>query len=671
MKTASTANLKISLKSSSQMRELPELLAPAGSPDSVYAAINGGADAVYFGGRIANARNSAKNFSGEEIFHAVNLLHDNGKRAYITLNILHTDRELADVLKFAEYCCIIGADAFIIQDVGLSQIIKKYFPGIKLHASTQTAGHNLCSAQNFFELGFSRIVAARELDCENIKYLINNSPVEIEMFVHGALCSSHSGRCFLSFTLGNTRSANRGMCAQPCRLRYDLKYNNGYALSLKDLCLASHIKEIMALSPASLKIEGRMKPPDYVYNVCKIYRSCLDENRNATDREIDFLAKIFSRQGFTDGYFNKNPGVSMYGVRTEENKTESKKYLSPIFKWGDGGVAADRGLPLHISQRIPQTPAVCGRHPLSKGGFGNDGGNFRKNIKINPKLCLIFNSPEQFEQVSEYIRTDEILKRIYKIFLPLENKAKQIKIPGELIKLIGIKLPYVIFDSERGQIISAIKSADERSYSSSLMIDNIGHIDIAKELNIELFGNFGLNITNSYSLDEHKNMGFKDIILSPELNFAQIRDINKPINCGIVAYGRTHVMISENCLIRNSKAQSPVKYLRDVEDAVPYECQPISKGGFGACGENFYLTDKTGAKFLIQRDGNFGHRNIIYNSVPVYLADKKDLYKNIGLFFICLNFTDESPGQIKKIISDYALNKDNIIPPEKFTRGYR
>jgi putative protease len=166
------------------------------------------------------------------------------------------------------------------------------------------------------------MVAAREIDRGNLKYLIDNSPLEIEIFAHGALCSSHSGRCFMSFALGNTRSANRGMCAQPCRLRYD----GGYALSLKDLCLAGHIKAIIEMSPAGLKIEGRMKPPEYVYNVCKIYRACLDENRDAAKQEIDFLAKIFSRQGFTDGYFTDKLGADMYGIRTEKDKRESKKY---------------------------------------------------------------------------------------------------------------------------------------------------------------------------------------------------------------------------------------------------------------------------------------------------------------------------------------------------------
>jgi len=606
--------------------QIPELLAPAGSMDSIYAAIKGGADAVYFGGSFANARNAAKNFSGEEISAAVKLLHDHGKYAYITLNILHTDRELSSLLKFAEHCYINGADAFIIQDIGLSQIIKNYFPDIKIHASTQAAGHNLNSAKRFFDLGFSRMIAARELDRENLKYLIDNSPVEIEIFIHGALCSSHSGRCFMSFALGNTRSANRGMCAQPCRMQY----NNKYALSLKDLCLAGYIKEIIEFSPASLKIEGRMKPPAYVYNVCKIYRTCLDENRNATNQEIDLLAKIFSRQGFTDGYFTKNLGVRMYGVRTNENKLDSQNYAIPqnTIRRNCVGDLAD------TARRVPTN--------LSNLQISNI-----KNIKINPKLCLIFNSSEQFSQVSEYIKADEILKKIYKIFLPVNH---QIKIPDEYIKITGLKLPYVLFDNEREQIINAIKNTP----INSVLIDNIGHINFVSGANIELFGNFGLNITNSYTLEEYKKMGLHAVILSPELNFAQIRDINKSINCGIVAYGKTHVMISENCLIRNN-----------------FSCKVNILNNINSCGftGNFYLTDKTNAKFLVC--GDYGHRNIIYNSVPIYLADKKDSYKNLGLFFISLNFTDENPNQIKKIISDYIINKNTVSPPEKFTRGYK
>ena len=584
------------------MSERPELLAPAGSPEALGAAIAGGADAVYFGGRYANARNFAKNFSDEEISRGVSLLHDNGMRAYITLNILHTDKELPEILTFAEYCHKSGADAFIIADLGLSRVIKNYFPEAKLHASTQAAGHNLNAAKKFFDLGFSRMVAPREADRDNLKYLIDNAPIEIEMFVHGALCCSHSGRCYLSLALGGSRSANRGSCAQPCRQ----KYGATYALSLKDLCLAGHIKQIIELSPASLKIEGRMKPPEYVYNVCKIYKMCLEENRDATAEEIELLAKVFSRQGFTDGYFKNRLGAHMLGVRTKKNisdSKDSKSFVSPDFK---------------KDFEIAHTTAAANRIILER--------TKTKNIKINPKLCLIFDSCEKFLQVAEYLKSDEIQNRIYKIFVPLEN---HMNIPEEQKKITGVRLPYVIFDSERKSIASAIK----KTGLGSVLVDNIGHTDTAAGLDLEMFGNFGLNVTNSHSLDEYKKMGFGDIILSLELNFAQIRDINKTANCGIYAYGKLPVMILENNISRTDS----------------------------------YLTDKTGAKFLVCGEGR---RNILYNSVPIYLADKKELYKNLGLFFVSLNFTDETPEQIKKIISDYAQNKPGIQPPAKFTRGY-
>ena len=230
--------------------KLPELLSPAGSFEALCAAVKGGADAVYFGGKTGNARVHAKNFTDSEIVRAINHLHAHAKRAYITLNTVYTDRELNGILKFADLCFSSGADAFILQDLGLAKLIKSYLPDAELHASTQAAGHNLDACRVFKELGFTRIVAAREIDAENLKFLVEKSPLEIEIFIHGALCSSHSGRCFMSYVQGSTRSANRGSCAQPCRLAY----KGGYLLSLKDLCLASHLEQIIEIAPASLKI---------------------------------------------------------------------------------------------------------------------------------------------------------------------------------------------------------------------------------------------------------------------------------------------------------------------------------------------------------------------------------------------------------------------------------
>ena len=636
---------------------VPELLSPAGSMDSLNAAIQAGADAVYFGGSTANARAYAKNFSDEEVAYAINFIHENNRRAYITLNTLHTDRELdTPLFNFIEHCYTCGADAFILQDVGLSGIIKRVFPDIKLHASTQMAGHSLNSAEELATLGFSRMVIARELDSENLKNIINKSPIEIEMFVHGALCSSHSGRCFMSFALGNTRSANRGMCAQPCRL----KYNNKYLLSLKDLCLAQHLEKIIKMQPASLKIEGRMKPPEYVYHVTKIYRRCLDEKRNATKKEIEMLAQVFSRQGFTDGYFSKNLGGHMYGVRTEENKAQSNQFSANMPKFE----------PVYVTAKNPDVPIPnvnTNLRDIDITDIANTIPGNRKNIKnisIKPKLCLSFDSFEQFEFASKYLldkANTEIYNKIYKIFIPvIELNGKIKEVNKNLTKFIGVKFPYVIFDDEEyllrqalGNILNDIREHSEDSgYKLSALIDNIGHIKIANEFDLNLFGNYGLNIANSQSLCEYKNMGFTDAVLSPELNFAQIRDIDKIINCGIIGYGKTHVMITENCLIKNAGMC--------VKDNINVKCDVE------------YIQDRFGEKFAVK--GDFGHRNIIFNSVPIYLADKKSLYRKLGLFFVILNFTDERKEQITKIISDYAdysTDNANINPPEKFTRGYK
>ena len=254
---------------------LPELLAPAGSLDALCAAANAGADAVYFGGASHNARINAHNFTNDELEYGIKLLHSHGKKAYITLNTLALDRELDEYLRFAERVSEIGADALIIADLGGAAAIHRYFPELELHASTQMSGHNVAQATLLQSLGFSRMVCAREMPREDIEYLAKNSPIEIEAFVHGALCVCHSGQCLFSSLVGG-RSGNRGECAQPCRLPYASENGvQSYPLSLKDLSLASHITELIASGVRSLKIEGRMKAPEYVFGVTKAFLESL------------------------------------------------------------------------------------------------------------------------------------------------------------------------------------------------------------------------------------------------------------------------------------------------------------------------------------------------------------------------------------------------------------
>ena len=310
--------------------KLPELLAPAGSPEALTAAIRAGADAVYMGASGFNARIGAANFTPESLKYEIARAHEAGVRIYLTLNTLVYDREIGDLLKTAEAAYLAGADALIVADLGVASILRRTFPDFPLHASTQMSGHNLEQAKLLAGLGFERMVIARETSRENLALVCRESPIEIEAFVHGALCVCHSGQCLFSSIVGG-RSGNRGLCAQPCRLPYsDAKGGKGYPLSLKDLSLAPHLPELIEMGVSSLKVEGRMKPPEYVAGVISIWRRLLDESRGANAEEMRRLAEIFSRQGFTDGYYVGNIGKNMLGIRTEGDKARSASQKTRI-----------------------------------------------------------------------------------------------------------------------------------------------------------------------------------------------------------------------------------------------------------------------------------------------------------------------------------------------------
>ena len=332
-------------------RPLPELLAPAGSPEALEAAIAAGADAVYLGGSRFNARLNAHNFDIGELREAVAHAHRMGSRVYLTLNTLVWDRELTDAVEAAYEAASAGVDALIIADMGAAALIRASLPSLPLHASTQLSGHNAAVGQVLADFGFSRFVIARETSLSDLAASVANNPLEVEVFIHGALCVSHSGQCLFSSVVGG-RSGNRGECAQPCRLPYACegcgsqslqkgqsrpaskgKYpdrrgdrrspdpdSESYPLSLKDLSLAAHVPALIDAGVSSLKIEGRMKSPGYVSGVTAIWRRLLDEGRAATPEEITALGDLFSRGGFTDGYQVGKITRSMMGVRTDSDK---------------------------------------------------------------------------------------------------------------------------------------------------------------------------------------------------------------------------------------------------------------------------------------------------------------------------------------------------------------
>ncbi len=314
----------------------PMILSPAGSYESLCAAVSAGADEVYFGAPSFNARAFAKGFTEQELAESISLCALHGVKTNVTLNTLVTDREMPDAIAVAKNLFSMGADAFIVQDLGLAAMLKKEIPGIVLHASTQCACHNLDGAKKLAQLGFSRIVLAREMSAHDIEtvthYGLENGLFETEVFIHGALCVSHSGQCLMSSVIG-ARSGNRGMCAQPCRMEGCVSCGGktaqkGYPLSLKDLSLCDHIETLCNLGIASLKIEGRMKSPEYVYRVTSVWRDLIDAGKNASPEQKKTLADIFSRGGFSDDYFTEHyrkQNKFMYGVRSESDKQKTRE----------------------------------------------------------------------------------------------------------------------------------------------------------------------------------------------------------------------------------------------------------------------------------------------------------------------------------------------------------
>ncbi|NFG62114.1 U32 family peptidase [Clostridium sp. CMCC3677] len=304
-----------------------ELLAPAGSMESLIAAINRGADAIYLGGNKFSARAYASNFDNEMMMKAVDYAHGYGARVYVTINTLLKENEIKEALKYAGYLYDIGVDALIIQDTGLINLIQKTYTDFELHASTQMTVHNGEGAMYFTEKGLSRIVLSRELSLNEIKYISKDLGIETEIFVHGALCVCYSGQCLMSSMIGG-RSGNRGRCAQPCRMEYIIQGENtspkkAYLLSPKDMCLIDDVEELIKSGTSSLKVEGRMKRPEYVSGVVDTYRKAID--RVTCKQKFDLkkgriqLAQLFNREGFSKAYLYKNTGKDMMSYNFPKN----------------------------------------------------------------------------------------------------------------------------------------------------------------------------------------------------------------------------------------------------------------------------------------------------------------------------------------------------------------
>lgn len=556
---------------------LPELLAPAGSPEAAHAAICAGADAIYLGMTTFSARAYAKNFSRDDLLSTLADAHGAGVRVYVTINTAILDRELSQAIELVDFLYGAGVDALIVSDLGFASAVSARYPDLPLHASTQCSGHNARAAKFLAEHGFSLMVCAREVDRDNMRTLVQDSPIPIEVFVHGALCVSASGQCLMSSMIGG-RSGNRGECAQPCRM----PYNGRYPLSLKDNCLAAHITELIDMGVASLKLEGRMKSPDYVSAVVSVYRRLLDERRNATDREIEYLAGVFSRDGFTDGYFTGNHN-SMNGVRSDKDK-EATAGTRPLYA-------------PKMPSRAPIEPydrSVCGYpfrlqksthfadHPLRSARFYDAG----------------------------TIPDDHDFDIVY---LPLDRFRRG--------RANGVILPPVIFDGNVAEVEKKLSLA-ARDGAEHVLVGNVGHIELARRSGLHLHGDFRLNITNSLTAELFDRI-FDDFILSPELTLPQIRDIGGEKS--VIIYGRFPLMLLEK-----------------------------------TCG-TAVLVDRRRVSFPVLPEGG---REIVFNSVPLYMADRAAELKRAGTFGRHFIFTIEGPQEVKYTLVNYKKG----LPTKKEVR---
>ena len=329
-----------------------ELLSPAGSMEALRAAVQNGANAAYLGYDQFNARMNAKNFSADELQEAIVYCHVRGVAVHLTLNTLVADREMARAADVIRLAATLGVDAFIVQDIGMVQLCREIAPNVAVHASTQMSIHSLEGVIAAAELGCSRVVLSRELPREEIAAICRRSPIEIEVFVHGALCMCYSGQCYLSGVIGR-RSGNRGQCAQPCRLPYELIDEQGREISApgrgrplcpRDTCTTDLLPQLVDTGASALKLEGRMKRPEYVAVVTKAYRATLNGKR-VTQADMEELERVFSRQGFTQGYYLGQKGQEMFGTRQEGE--DAKELFAAARATYENGEA--QLVPVHIT----------------------------------------------------------------------------------------------------------------------------------------------------------------------------------------------------------------------------------------------------------------------------------------------------------------------------------
>ncbi len=666
-----------------------EVLAPAGGPEALRAAVFAGADAVYLGGPSFGARAHAKNFTLEELAEAVSFCHARGVRVHVTVNTLLKDRELPEALGLVSTLCKLGVDAVLVQDMGLFSLLRERAPELPLHASTQMGLHTPGGAQLLFELGAQRVVLARELSLSEIREIAQSCPVELESFAHGALCMSLSGQCYFSAVLGG-RSGNRGMCAQPCRLPFSAPGGTGHDLSLKDLSFLQRLSQLEEAGVCSAKIEGRMKRPEYVAAAVSACRKAAD-GETVPEELTRNLEAVFSRSGFTEGYLTGRRGREMFGVRTREDVTDATAKVfsslrglyrgerqsvpvSLVLEQREGEIsltardeegsegtavlpATQEELPLLPAERCEAqlkktggTPCFAKQVAVPKGGVraGVSQLNLLRRQALEALLSrrakrrpipFLNASCQPFPRhgtrntkelpVRAYFRSPRQVcgeaLRCESIALPLDTA------PEELHRLRERGFSRILLEQPRAFFgaedrVKALMAARIEDGFREFTVGNLGGLWLGKELGATLHGSFSLNIFNTAALEQFQRLGLSSAELSFELTGREASALSGTLPRGVMVYGRQALMLTRNCPLANS----------------PRGCLHCKSPG---C-----LTDRLKKRFPVVCTGSGQARySEVLNSVPLWLGNRADAFADFGV----LRFTVENAVECGQVLETF------------------
>ena len=680
-----------------------ELLSPAGSPESLRAAVQSGAGAVYLGWGDFNARRSAKNFSDEEFADALRYCHERGVRVFLTLNTLLTDRELPRALETATAACRMGVDSVLVQDWGLFDLLRQALPDLPLHASTQMSLFTSGGCREMAADGCERVVIARECSAADTAEICKNCPAEVEVFVHGALCMCYSGQCEMSALIGG-RSGNRGRCAQPCRLPYGVNEpaKKSYPLSLKDSCLADRLGEMAEMGVACLKLEGRMKRPEYVAVITRIYARLLAEGRRPTAAEKAELEQAFSRSGFTDWYWQGRHGAGMFGTRPE-NAPDPKELFAQAkaaYEKGDQRTVPVRfactvraGVPCALTAETEDGRAVTVTGPVPEAArsravtaeelcqrLRKTGGTAYRckavTAEVDEGLSLPASAVNALRRDALAALTDARTAPPKRRELPVPpppagDRAAaaprftvSVTTAAQLTpQLLALGPARVYVPLELLAAFSALPEADTewcailpRVWRDRDEAELRRWLDHAKALGVTavLTGNIGhLSLVRDTGLAVYGDYGL-NVFNGRALDYLR----KKGLSSACLSFELRFAQLRDlpKCLPAEAIVYGRLPLM------ITENCL-IENAGACRCDRPNFLTDRTGAAFPLLPA--YGHRTEIQNSRVLWLADRPE-YRRLGLSFARLRFTTETPEECLRVFRDYQAG---AAASGEFTRG--